>query len=493
MSKSTSYQGGEITEKISNFDEGITSNLHNSRGVAEIAHGHVYPDRVIPRRGLIEDTTTGSHEPKSFVVRPRFSASDTQDEIWGLDFNSEAIVSKETITTGSWSPAVSLTETPVDNTPVVWYKGKMHWMGNSSRLQRVSTNSSPVLEENVLSGFTPMTGTFPFAFVLHPDYDKVYVLEKSSVSEINNSTINKDVLLLNEYKTLTCGTHYNQFLAMGQFDEANQTSDMLIWNVNLENPYIETIPWGDGELVGLGNVRGYLVGMTLEQGDSAGEMTRLVFQRYNGSTVEFLNEMVFDDIIFADASDAIQVQSDGQKMYFKGLSKKKGNSRINNSIFSIDELGRIIEEFTVQDASNNVFGFVKKNNQLLVSHSVPFKIHYSDSADTYDYDTKVTSLIIDGNLPEVEKTLKSITVPHSKLKAGQSIKVEYLKPGDTNWVEIGTKSEEDSYRSTFTRMYTESSINLPSFNTILIRVISNGGAVIKPFEVVSVIKESDKK
>jgi len=490
MSKSTLFEKGEIIETFSNFNEGITSNIRGSKGMGDVRHGHVYPNRIIPRAEMVEESP--SYNIEALAVRPPISASDSNDKYFGLSIDdTNRIVSKQSFSGGSWSSHLALSEIPVTKTPFVIYGFRMWWIGDGSKLQAASTAPSATEYPNLQSGFGAMTGSLPFVFVYHPEYDNLYILEKSAVSQIDGTTVSKNVLNVSAYKTLTAGAPYGSYLAMGQFDPATVTSTLLLWNVNTEVPYVEPFAWGDGEIIALGELGTHLIGVTLEVGNNANELKRMVFQRFNGSTIEYLGEILGDGLVFDPTADVIQPKSDGQRLYFKGLARNLGNTTRSNVIISVDKDGNVFSDISIDDASNNVYDFVKQNNRIMVAHSVPHKIHKSSQTPTYTYETVAVSLICDGNNPHLEKTLKEIIVPHDKLPAGAAIKFEIREPGDVTWTHVGTKDKEGSYRSTLAKN-TILNKPFPKFNELLVRITSTGGAVIKPFKVVSEFKSSDK-
>lgn len=506
MSKKTQFVGGEFIETFSNFDEGMTSNLRSSFGVAEIANGFAYKDKIFPKIELTDETPAPTNY-QIIALAQRGEYTGSEPRIWGVGLAGThgTVVSKDDFWSGDWvSRAVLATYTPVVRTPAIIYKRSLYFFADENRITRVLADTSATVTENWENGFepmhgvgsTPVVGKIPYSFVYHPEYDILYILDKHHVSQSDNGTSSQNILTLDENKTLTCGSPYGQFLAMGQYDSATASSSVLIWNVDTGNPFVETVPWGDGELIALGELNGYLVGVTLEASIYAGNQRKMVFKRYNGSTIEELGEALRDNIIYSGSYNLVQPYCDGRKLYFMGLNSYDGSSEgRDDGILSIDYQGRLQLELRVAgvvDDNNEIHSFIKRGNLWAVAHSTDYQVDMTNSSNTDLGDiTSVTSLVCDGNEPGIEKQLTSIRVSHEALPSGAEIVVEYKKPGDTTWTLIGTKSETGSYRSTFNKLQVGGG-NLPSFFEILIRVSSTGGAVIKPFEVRSTIKSSDK-
>lgn len=500
MSKSTQIQGTKVTETFSNFDEGISPNIRASYGVGDVGHGFVYKDKIIPRVGIIDNTPDGTGgttpmEGRTLInasIRRAASYPDSNPRYAGLlkslDESEADLVIKKDGFNDEWETAHTLTKRLVANTPMEDYSFDFLYMvERSATLSDLASSDATTSDEEVETGFQVMQGTLPFVFVYHPEYDNLYILEKAAVSEIDGGTINRNVLSLSQFYTLTAGCAYSSFLAMGQYDQATESSTALIWNVDTDSPYIETIPWGAGEIIAMAELDGALVGVTIEVNASSGGLRRMVGSRFNGSFVEPISEILGDNAVFGDQYNVIQPFNDGKRLYFMGLNSDENR---NNYLLSIDRNGVIRKEIVNQEQSNNYNCFLKENNRFTIGAGSPGKIYISDNT-SYNQETFVTSLACNANSPHITKTLKEITVAHSPIPSGGSVKIEYKDLEGGSWIVAKTNTTEGEARTSIQRNI-ESDKNFPQYRELLVRVTTTGGVTILPFKVVSEMKSDDK-
>lgn len=444
------------TQQIEIFSTGMSFDLRKIirvnrrilRPFQSLQHFDVYPDRLVPKRDWVAETT---NFPGGVTKVARFEYFDDVSAgtytLWGLGLTTgtfPTLIKKQVDPiTGAWTSVgngVSASGQGFLSNPWLFgHKGYLYYMTNSA-LARYNVTTG-VRTDN-FQAFTIGTTTNTCKPVIHPRTGSAYFAIDNSLYQVDpTGTWVGLVQTLPSDKVIVSMTPYGNTLAIGTYSTNSFVrSTTYLWDLTVTaSPtsinFQESIDWGIGNIKHIANLFGTLVGITdefLSANTASLNKGKFTARVYSGSTAQEVNYLRQDlaSLLITNGSIENTSYSDGEKLYFAGSIPLPG--QFFTGIWSIDRGGAFLLEATVPAAEigNRIAGIYRVGYVWFLTFT---------NGNTYRTSTQTST-----TLPSIMETaiygdrfnsnqFFGATVSFEPLTSGQSVTLKYKLPNDTAW------------------------------------------------------------
>lgn len=495
---------------INYFAEGISDDARepiSERNAASfIQHFDCFssPYKLTPYRSTEADHATGvsSTDAQQYDIRHfKYSSAGL---LWGLGKNGSSqpkVLRKADPTTGNWlasDGSAAATAIGEGNAARIlgcffeWASNFWFFQGTNQVAKvlistGVITNSVATVGSTITTVADGVVGSDGNAYVAYNN-KVIKITSGGAVTDDVAPTIPADMRITS---LEVSGTYLAIGCAYGT--SATQTpigrSKVFIWDF-VATTFTDALDWGEGALMILGNVEGYLVGVSDKYLSSALGLGRgsMVIRMWNGGgEAGVVKEIIANQTVTLGRFIRDKVVK-GNKLYWVA-SVPFGASTSTESTFHLGiwSFGRkningtftlsldfVEEGIDVDNYKINSFGAA--GDYWFINHSADGSISKTDDAANYTFDSIYETQIWSPAGQSVLKKLLGVTVNFEKLPSGASVTAKYKKNGATSFTDIFTASTDDELH--YASITDTNGDTLPQFREIILRVESTGGAVL---------------
>lgn len=282
----------------------------------------------------------------------------------------------------------------------------------------------------------------------------LYIPYDNKIARNNNGSWTDVAITIDESFVIKSISEYGNYLAIGAAPVSGiGNSRVYLWDrdASLET-LSENIDWGEGVLTVLEQLEGHLVGVSLAGNIASRFDNRIIFNKYNGSTV---GADPFEEFISSSAVVSLVKQKADNRILFAM------DANINGSIrYGVWSIGRssIEDEFSVnhERTSNNdtalsVAGdtrsFYKVGDFMFISYilSNNFALSKTDNVEAYTNQTAIRETTINPGMRKEDRTKKkqliAVRLVYEKLPENGQAVLQY-KMDAGSFVEIFTETTD---------------------------------------------------
>ena len=480
---------GKIVETIiDEFDGGWNNDPRNGVKNKASAMGHfdtrTRPNRLTPYRGM---ESGDSDALNNFITQ--FLAYN--NKLYGFGTASGAtshkIWERSDFTGNTWTAFAAATAGT--RYPYVFIEqGSAAFVWDTATPDLLNTD----LDGAASLGATFVAGTFSGATFfgqpcVHSKDKKVYLPYDNKIARVDYGVLNESaVLTLPSSQQIVCVSEYGNYLAIGARPATNRLGEgsvVYLWDRDSSLATVsEIIDAGSEALQIVDVVDGELITISVNINvTSANLFPKIVFRRFNGSTLEVFQEIQCSAIV---PSQVIQRQRYNGRLYFNFIGAIEGTTYAG--IWSIGR-SRPGQPLTVtldyipdpNGTVDTIYGFKHINDYLFVStnRSATEAMWKTNDASSYTTTSFYDTSVIKGSSQSIKKKLLGVTVAHPPLPAAGQIVLKYKKDADSSFTTIFTHTTDDSISHSAINIES-SGANLPEFKEIRFRVESTGGAEV---------------
>jgi len=483
---------------IIDFGEGITGNLRGNYGVGQIAHFNIYEDRLEQFVDLKEDSVTESSVNQA--VGGFANTLSGNDQIFYAlrpnDSSNTLVVKTANDPSGDgWSVEYNI-GSAADDSFLFIYKNNLMFMAGPGDLKAFDLatttffgsggNVGTGLGRNTLNGINEQVKP-----VHHPLDDYAYFAGSNRVSRLTDApgtgTFTSAALTLPDNQEISCMTDYGSFLLIGQTPtEPEDTPIIYFWDRNTASNFlIDKQRLGPGQLKFLGTPGGVPTAIVARNRVNTGTTrTELHVYRYDGSQFKLVKESLIPDFTFASGNHFFE---DKDKLYFAGSNNTFGGGSAEDDkrvgIYAVDGRGAITCEQLVYDATDitsaNDIGAIYRASDYWYLAGGNDTVYKTDTASSARESVLATRMLDHGN-PFVSKKLKGFMAIHGPLATGQTVTLEYLRPTDSTWTTLISKSysSETANHEKTTAITTNGAAGMPNGIYNQVRAVVSGGVTL---------------
>lgn len=285
---------------------------------------------------------------------------------------------------------------------------------------------------------------------------------------------------------------YGSFLAIGtayggyDWHPPIGRSRVYIWDMVTDTTVNQVVDWGEGALMVLGQIEGYLAGISdkyLSSNLGAGN-GMMVIRIWSGGIARVWKEIVATQVV-PEGRFLKQKIIKNNKIYwvasvpFRGSTSTESTFQLGIWVFGRKsngyEFGVALDYICENVDSSNFFinAFGSAGNYWWINHSSDFTVEITD-LDNYSFSSIADSQIY-GNAKDT-KELKKVVVNMEALPAAGTMVLQYQINSSGTWTTIFTESTDNAIR--------HESINIEAtgaefgqYNEVQFRIKSTGGAV----------------
>lgn len=502
-------QPGQRTIVIQKFDGGISDDIRAQaeNQFAMTKHFDIFsnPNRLTPHRSTEADTHDSSTDTgmKQYDVRTFQYGSD--GKLYGIGIQPAAstrsqVFFKADPTSGNWTAPSNDYKSGL-NTSASWRNSFLEWQskfwtfGGTTKV--INCPLAGTFDDNAAT--VGATITHVAQSVIAPD-NNMYMFYNNKVVRVSSaSAVTDAVLTLPADGRITNACVYGNYLAIawasGTTLSAGGRSRVYLWNLTAPD-VSESIDWGEGQLMVIGNIEGRVVGVSDSSMSSSTGATSgsVVVRMYAGGAPQVMQELKATQTVSLGTfiRDSFVKQN---KLYWV-MAVPFNDSSATTSTFNIGiwAFGRrtvnlnfaltldYVEEAI--DTSNFVIkSFGAAGNYWFINHSVDGSITKTNDAATYSFTSKYDTQRFHGGDISKRKKLVGVAVSTEALPAAGQVVLKYKKDSETSFTTISTNTTDNSVTKEDISI-SSTAASLPEFNEIQFRVESTGGAVITGFKLV---------
>lgn len=408
------------------------------RPFQSLQHFDIYPDRLVPKRDWVLDTTATTNKLTRFTFFDDLSGY----TLWGLGMSgTKALLQKKTSPslTAAWtSVSNGTTAGNVSSNPFLFgFAGYLYFMVNGG-LGRYNVASATLTEP--WKTLSPVNVAKP---VFHSRSGYAYFFFDDGVYRLDASDNWVKVQVVPTGFYITSARPAGNNLAIGcaplngYGDSFTYLWDLGETTLPAYNTFSEAIRWGRGKLLHLDYQLGVLVGVSNEQIDndiSVGK-GRMVAGIYRGVTAQEAS------YITADTTQATPIGtddfSDAETLYFPASMPFKGIVRTGiwsvnaNGTFSIDAIGPSAE------AGHQITGLYRWGKSWFVAFDDNNVYRTNDQASNTV--AAIMETTVYGDRMNSSQFVGA-TISFEALTTGQSVTLKYKHPEDTSWTTMKSQS-----------------------------------------------------
>ena len=504
--------GRLIEEKISRFDGGISDDPRQpvSNAGSLIKHFDIFqnPFKLIPLRSSEADTGTSVSATDLEQYRVQDFQLGLDGKLYGLGRAAASAVpkvfSKADPTTGDWTieSTAEGTGALIRGCFIEWQSA--WWMfSGTTRVSRWTIGSTFDNTQGTVATITSVAQG-----VVGAD-NNLYLPYNNKLVRVNSSgTVTDDVApAIPSDMRITSVTRYGTYLAIGcAYGTSNITissgrSQVFIWDMTATT-FSDILDFGEGALRVLGNIEGFIVGVSDKYLTSTLGLTRgsMVVRMWNGGVPRVVKEIVSNQTVTADATafpDTVtrfprNVVIKNNKMYW-AASVPLGLSTSTESTFHLGiwVFGRknensnfalavdFIEE-AVDTANFFINSFGAAGDYWFISHSAESagKVTKTDDAANYTITSIYDTQIFNGGDVASYKDLIDATVTTVFLPTAGQVVLRYRIDEETSYTTIFTNTTNNSISRTLNLIASSGAALPKDYKEIQFRIESTGGAEI---------------
>lgn len=489
----------QYLQSATRFDKGITG----LRDSAFVKHFDIYsdPTRLIPYRSTeAEADSTSAAHLGSNDLRHFTLGSNGKMYALGKDGSGHSqIFEKADPTTGLWSAST----TSAGNAAQV-YGSFTEWQGAWWGFQGTNQVWKWVIATNTITN--TVTGTLGTSIVTAAHSvigadDNMYMFYNNRVVRVSNAGAVSDNVLTNlpSNMRITSACRWGSYIAIGMAYGTSATasptgvSKVFIWDMVTTTTVNDVVDWGEGALMVLGNIEGRVVGVSNKYLETPSGLTSLalgqgsmVVRMWAGANAQVQREIVANqsvtlgrfirDVVVKDnkmywvASVPFNASTSTESTYNLGIwsfGRKDVNSNFALSLDYIDE--------NIDVNNYKIVSFGAAGSYWFLNHGASGLVYKTDDAANYTFTSVYeTEVLWDG---KNTNRIVGVSVTTEFLPSAGQVVVKYKKDEETSFTTIYTDGTDNSLRHTAINIES-SSITLPTYKRLRLRVESTGGAVI---------------
>lgn len=461
---------------IGPFYGGVTDKKGSGKGTEfeTLQHFDIETDpyALTPFRSLEVDEA----EDKTLVITEFMYGTDGNIYGRGKNGTKLAIYEKSSVSDASWAastggePSVSSLAIPGC---FVEYKSEMFGIRSGGVLWKYNASSNT---------FTDTVGTLASStFIgqgMRANDNNLYIPYDNRLAKYDGSTFAATSLLLPSDLTATCIENKGNYLAIAcTGDGLTTNSRMFLWDT-IQADLSERVDWGLEELQVIGNIGGYIVGVSLTGGSSLSFDQKLVIKVWSGGekaiTVKSIplggtgysllkNKFVVGDVLHF----ILNVNSDAEDL--------KGPWYITQSLTGEWVCAQSVK--VVNDTIATVInGAELIGDHWFIAHSSDGSTEHTNNAATYAATSvAVSTLLVDEN-GSTQNEIVSVSAICDPLPSGASFTVQ-LKPDGGSYETAISQSTTSAVRDEAIKL--TSGAAFTKWSTLQAKITSTGGAVVR--------------
>jgi len=392
---------------------------------------------------------------------------------------------KTALTDDLWTNIGSdATNDPTATTLFVEYKDYLYGAANGTRIWKVG----PVTTPGATSFTTTeraLTYTSITQGVVHPKDDRLYVgytTSSGSFIAMNHAGSWTNIALTlptNLIPTSVCA--YGNFLSIACRPKySGGKSRVFLWDRDSSlTTLTETIEWGEGDLILIEEVDGYLIGISKSNTNSF--FAKLTFRSYISNAPQIFRELISST---STAPELLDIQKAENKLYFMASITLDGT--LYQGVWALTRNGNgFVLAFDHPPQTSALNSGVLKGFILIGDYCFEafvsggsYKVTKTDNTATYSTST-IETLVQGGHPfpdPSHTKKLLGVTLYFEPLPSGASVVLSYKKDEDTSWTQIFSHSTLNSLSHSAVNIES-TGVTLPEYREIQFQIQSVGGAV----------------
>jgi len=512
-----------LLQKITRFDGGMSDDPRqpvNNAG-ALVKHFDVFsnPFKLTPYRSTTSDMNDGSSATGMKTYDVRHIQLGSNGKVYGLGKNGSGypkVVSKTSPTAANWT-----LEATAEGNAARILGAFIEWQGAWWFFEGTNKLSKWVIGSTVTDGVATLGSTITTVaqFIVGGD-NNLYGFYNNKVVRISPAGAVTDdcCAAIPSDMRITSVTRWGSYLMIGMAYGTSATasptgrSQVFQWDMTSTTTITDTVDWGEGALMCLGNIEGAVVGVSDKYLSSSLGLSRgsMVVRMWSGGmpSVEkeivanqtvtlgrFLNEVVIkNNKMYWVASVPFNLSTATESTFHLGIWSFGRKNRYSNFTLSLD----YIEE-NVDTSNFYINSFGAAGDFWFINHSSDFSIHRTANASTYTFTSIFETQLWNGGYTDKgllysdsSSTKKAIgaTVFFAPLPSGGSVTLKYRKDEDTAFTTVFTFSTANAIRHSAINIESTGA-NLPTWKEILWRIESTGGAEVTGFKSKSEVIEDD--
>ena len=508
--------------KINRFDEGISDDprepISERNAASLIKHFDCFsnPFKLTPYRSTESDhaTNVSSTDAKQYDIRDFQLGSD--GALFGLGKNGSGypkVLKKTDPTTGNWlasdgtNAATAIGEGTTARIPGCF----IEWQGYFIFFEGTNKITKVLISTGVASSVGTVGSTIKSVAqgVVGAD-NNLYLFYNNQVVRISPALAVTDTALsaIPSDMRITSATRWGNYLMLGlsygtsAITKPIGRSLVIQWDMVTTATVNDVIDWGEGLLRVLGNVEGYIVGVSDKYLSSSLGLAKgsMVIRMWNGGQASVVKEIVANQTVTADTTAfpgtvtrfPSNVVIKNNKMYWVA-SVPFGASTSTESTFHLGiwAFGRktINSNFTLSldyveegvDTSNSyINSFGSAGDYWFINHSADGSINKTDDTANYTFTSIYETQIWNPAGSRIKKQLRGVTVDMVTLPTAGQVVLKYKIDAETSFTTIFTEATDALISRSAVSI--ASGGNLPEFRELILRVESTGGAEITNIE-----------
>ena len=483
MSKSTQQlRNNQIIETITNFNDGMTSDLRSSFGFAQSKQFYHTRDKLQLREGVTRETGI------SLAALEDFS-----NDIFALGAISDAgdVYKKTSYQGGSFA---SIGTINYESTSWLFgFKNYLFYYDGANLNYFGDVDSSPT-QTIGYDTFTSGRGTrdYPKPFV-HPTDGYAYFFDRNGVYQLTDAPSNaasasdanwtEAAITIPSYLSIQAACAYGEYIAIFAFDNSKDTTTMFLWDRSMVlEDFTDIKEWGSGEVIYAGTLQGRLFAVGKSVIGTEAYHNTMDIAYYTGSAFVRINSSILtqDNLLFGNGTIVGDPFIDGDKMYFTGIKLVQGSETApgdagyfgTENIFALDAEGNITVPYHDSITEDRIKSFILQGEMIMYSTDSGFVYRTTSAEAEVDKFTNTgiyITPVFDGNNGFENKQISVVNAWHSPILTGGSVKIEAYSVELAAWTTLNTNSTVGTTRTNFNRMVTSGN-DLPASQEFYYRI-----------------------
>lgn len=474
------------TTRIERFDESMTDDLRDGRGVQSLRHFDVKRGSLTPYRSY-QTTQIGGGTLAQAEISTLELVNGT---VYGLGKNFANSALPEIYDMGQsgvnyqFTAHATFGATGAAASVLGAYKNNFYGLWKGTNVWRGELDGTPVPVDYQSLTYTNAS----VRPVHHQGDDSLYFFTDNNISRLNDATWDGTVLTLPF--DIIAADEFDNFLAVASKDTNTGKNYVYFWDRDSSLVTVSAkIDLGRGTLCSLRNINGTLIAVK-EEGNPgislADDCPELVVYAVTPTGAVEMNRVSFPERTSGDkiVCGSAEYVNDNA-LYLSATLTDAGTNEM--CILKVMSDGTV---FIDQRFSNVTVGsigsFVKFGNTYVVTDVTNNTVINTATTAIYNESSLYESRVFGDAFTPLN--FKGATVSFEKLPTAGIVTLKYKEPEDTTWTTMGTQSDDNAKRL----IVTQNTAGLPyTMTEVQFRIESTGGAVLTAFEFVT--EDSDDK
>ena len=501
--------------KINRFDEGISDDprepISERNSASLIKHFDVWsnPYKLTPYRSTEADhaTNVSATDAKQYDIRDFQLGLD--GALYGLGKNGSGypkLLKKTDPTTGNWLSSNGGNASTVEGEGngarisgcFIEWQGAWWFFQGTNQIAKVTISTGAITNSVATVGSTITTVA---QGVVGAD-NNLYLFYNNKIVRISPAgAVSDDVLTaIPSDMRVTSATRWGNYIMAGLAYGTSATaipmgrSLAIQWDMVTTTTVNDVIDWGEGALMILGNVEGYIVGVSDKYLSSALGLARgsMVIRMWNGGQASVVKEIIANQTVTLGRFIRDKVEKNNKLYWVASVPFGASTSTESTFHLGIWAFGRknINGNFTLSldfleegiDTSNfKINSFGAAGNYWFINHSADGSINKTDDTANYTFTSIYETQIWNPAGSRIKKQLKGVTVDMVSLPTAGQVVLKYKIDNETSFTTIFTDTTDSDISHSAINIES-SGANFPEFREIILRVESTGGAEITNIE-----------